>query len=247
MAQNNFMDKLRMFLGIKQDPPRNDFRNPIWSSDDEDDGDELYTRHEMKDFNTAMDIHQEFSRQMHEMIETFSTMFGDVKTFINENPFDSFTTINPLPPEHGEQENFPGGNIRDYYLKPGYHNRQQEQIKEDIDLDGKISSNEISGLLKTKKDNQIVPVTPFNGELVPGRSFCQTIITTSVTKPDGSVETRRIVKRGNEIVEETVTSTTTGTDTRMPPLNPGLDNLSTPGHIYSSVLSELSSLFRHFY
>ncbi|KAF9791739.1 hypothetical protein SFRURICE_020138 [Spodoptera frugiperda] len=249
MAQNNFMDKLRIFFGIKQDPPRNDFRNPIWSSDDEDDGDELYTRHEMKEFSDSIDIHREFSRQMHEMFQTFSAMFGDIRSFTNDNPFDSFTTINPLPPEQGEdaQEHFPTGNIRDYYLKPGYHKRPQEQLKEDIDLDGKISSNEISGLLKTKKDKPIVPITPFSGELVPGRSFCQTIITTSVTKPDGSVETRRIVKRGNEVVEETVTSTSTGTETRMSPLNPGLDNLSTPGHIYSNVLSELSSLFRHFY
>ncbi|PZC78940.1 uncharacterized protein LOC110375335 [Helicoverpa armigera] len=246
MASSNFMEKLRTFFGLRQDPPRNDFRNPIWSSDDEDDGDELYTRHEMEDFTNAMDIHQEFSRQMLDMIQTFGAMFGDIKSFINENPVDSFATINPLPPEHNHPEHFHGDNIRDYYLKPGYHSRPHEHVKEDVDLDGKISSNDLSGLFKKKRDSQIGPITPFNGELVPGRSFCQTIITTSVTKSDGSVETRRIVKSGNEVVEETVTSTSTGTDTRMPQ-TPGLDQLSSPGLIYNNVMSELSSLFRHFY
>lgn len=241
------MEKLRLFFGIRQDPPRNDFRNPIWSSDDEDDGDELYTRQQMEEFNDAMDIHQEFTRQMHDMFRSFGTMFGDFKSLMNDSPFDTFTNITSLPPEHAEPEHYNGDNIRDYYLKPGYHSRTQEHLKEDIDLDGKITSNEISGLLKKKKDTQISsPLVPFNGELVPGRSFCQTIITTSVTKPDGTVETRRIVKSGNDVVEETITSTATGTDTRMPQ-SPGLDQLSSPGHIYNQVMSELSSLFRNFY
>ena len=239
------MDKLRVFFGLRQNPPQNDFRNPIWSSDDEDDGDELYTRHEMDDFNETMDRHEEFSRQMFDILRSFGSMFGDVKSFINENPFDSFTTIHPQMPEHGDQEHYNGDNIRDYYLKPGFHQRPQETLIEDKDLDGKITSNDLSGLFKKKKD--IPPMKPFNGALVPGRSFCQTIITTSVTKPDGSVETRRIVKNGHEVIEETVTTTSTGTDPRMPSLSPGLDQLSSPGIIYNNILSELSSLFRHFY
>lgn len=240
------MDKLRIFFGLRQNPPQNDFRNPIWSSDDEDDGDELYTRHEMEDFNDALDMHEEFSRQMFDILRSFGSMFGDVKSFINDaGPFDSLSTIHTLPPEHGDQEHFNGDNIRDYYLKPGYKRPQEPHLKEDKDLDGKITPNDISGLFKKKKDTP--PLTPFNGALVPGGSFCQTIITTSVTKSDGSVETRRIVKNGNEVIEETVSSTSTGTDTRMPPHTPGLDQLSSPGYIYRHVLSELSSLFRNFY
>lgn len=238
------MDKLRIFFGLRQNPPQNDFRNPIWSSDDEDDGDELYSRHEMEDFNEAINMHEEFSRQVFDMLRSFGSMFGDVKSFINDNPFDSLTPMHPMLPEHGDQEHISGDNIRNYYLKPGYQNHSQEHLKEDKDLDGKITSNDISGLFK-KKDTP--PLTPFNGALVPGRSFCQTIITTSVTKPDGSVETRRIVKNGNEVIEETITSTSTGTDTRMPPNTPGLDQFSSPGHIYQNVLSELSSLFRNFH
>lgn len=239
------MDKLRLFFGLRQNPPQNDFRNPIWSSDDEDDGDELYTRQEMDDFHETIDMHEEFSRQMFDMLRSFGAMFGDVKSFINDNPFDSLTTIHPQLPEHGDQEHYHGDNIRDYYLKPGFHKRSQESPKEDKDLDGKITSNDLSGLFKKKRDTP--PMTPFNGALVPGRSFCQTIITTSVTKPDGSVETRRIVKNGHDVIEETVTTTSTGTDTRMPPPSPGLDQLSSPGIIYNNILSELSSLFRHFY
>lgn len=252
MATNHFMDKLRIFLGIRQEPPRNDFRNPIWSSDDEDDGDELYTRQpmdvpDMPDYNHALDIQQEFAQQMHDMFKSFGNIFGDFKALIHDSPFDSFSNAAPMPPEFGQPEHFTGGNIRDYYLKPGYHSRTQEHVKGDIDLDGKITSNEISGLLKKKKDSQLTtPLAPFNGNLVPGRSFCQTIITTSVTKPDGSVETRRIVKNGNEVIEETVTSTSTGTDTRMPRL-PGLDQISSPGHIYQHVMSELYSLFKNFH
>ncbi|KAJ0177948.1 hypothetical protein K1T71_006821 [Dendrolimus kikuchii] len=202
MNDSTFMNKLRSFLGISREPPRNDFRNPIWGSDDEDDGDELYSRQQMDVFTETLDLHQEFSRQMQEMFRSFGNMFGDMKSLFQDDQFNNLPAFTQTEPSL-DGDTYNSKSLRDYYLKPGYHNRKQEP-KEDIDLDGKISSNEISGLLKQKEDSHSSgQIVPFNGNMVPGRSFCQTIITTSVTKPDGTVETRRIVKNGNEVIEET--------------------------------------------
>lgn len=244
MAESTFMDKLRSFLGLRKEPPRNDFRNPIWGSDDdEDDDDELYTRQHIDMFTETLDIHQEFSRQMQEMFRSFGNMFGDMKSFFHDDQFSSFPALTEPHLEGDTTMNGGMKSIRDYYLKPGFHSRKDEP-KEDIDLDGKISSNEISGLLKHKDgDQRPDQIVPFNGKIVPGTSFCRTIITTSVTKPDGTVETRKIIKNGNEVIEET---TTTGPNSKGPIL-PGADPNMDTGFIFKNVMSELSSLFRNYY
>ncbi|XP_059058659.1 uncharacterized protein LOC131852071 [Achroia grisella] len=241
MATNTLMDKLRTFFGFRQEPPRNDFRNPIWGTDDYDDGDELYTKHQMTPYDPN-DVHREFSRQINEMFRSFGSIFDDMRSMFQDDHLDNFAGFADMP---SEPDNYNSKSIRDYYLKPGYHSDKHEEPK-DIDLDGKISSNEISGLLKQKGDkhdqNSLVP---FSGDMIPGRSFCKTVITTSVTKPDGTMETRRIIKNGNEIVEETVTST--GPSDSRGPYNTSSDSLAPTGFIYSHVLSELSSLFKNFY
>ncbi|KAG6445008.1 hypothetical protein O3G_MSEX003682 [Manduca sexta] len=243
MNNSAFMDRLRSFLGIRQEPPANDFRNPIWGSDDEDDGDELYTRNEMESFEESMDMHREFTKQMHDMLKSFGNMFGDMRLFFQDDQFENFPG---LTDGVAEGSGMNSSSLRDYYLKPGYLGHKVEHPKEDIDLDGKISSHEISGLLKQKESDQNAgPAVPFDGSMVPGRSFCQTIITTSVTKPDGTVETRRIIKNGNEVIEETTTS---APDSRGPgPYNQSMDTFNNAGFIYNQVMSELSTLFKNFY
>lgn len=239
MASNTFMDKLRSFFGFRQEPPRNDFRNPIWGSDDDDDGDELYTRSQMEPYVDPAEMQRHFARQMHDMFKSFGSMFGDMKVFFHDDQLDTLTGFADVP----EPENFNSNNIRDYYLKPGYQNRKHEHPHEDIDLDGKVSSHEISGLLKQKEDGH-KSITPFNGDLVPGRNFCQTIITTSITKPDGTIETRRIIKNGNEVVEETTTSS--GPDSRGP-FGSNMDPITSTNFIYNNIMTEFSSLFKNFY
>lgn len=241
MATNTLMDRLRTFFGLWQEPPRNDFRNPIWGTDDDDDGDELYTRQQIKPYDPN-DVHREFSRQINEMFRSFGNIFDDMKSFFQDDHFEDFAGFADIP---SEPENFNSKSIRDYYLKPGYHNQKHEEPK-DMDLDGKISSNEISGLLKQKDDKRDhSSLVPFSGNMIPGRSFCKTVITTSVTKPDGTVETRRIIKNGNDVVEETVTSTGP-TDSRGP-YNTNSDSFAPTGFIYNHVMTELSSLFKNFY
>ncbi|CAH0399307.1 unnamed protein product [Chilo suppressalis] len=239
MSTTTFMDKLKVFFGIRQEPPRNDFRNPIWGSDDDDDGDELYTRHQIEPYVDPTELHRHITSQMQDMFKSFGSIFGDVKLFFQDDQFDSLAGFGDVP----EPEGYSGSNnLREYYLKPGYQNQKFDHSKQDIDLDGKISSHEISGLLKQKEDGQ-KEITPFDGNLVPGRSFCRTIITTSVTKPDGTIETKRIIKNGNEIIEETTTST--GIDNKGP-FNSSLDPISSTSYIYNSIMSELSSHFRNF-
>lgn len=242
MTNNPFMERLRSFfgIGIPQEPPKNDFRNPIWGDDDDDDGDELYTRDHI-DIHPH-DLHDHFSKQMHDMFQSFGSIFGDMRTFFHDfegDRVDSFTNTEP----RSEADHYDSNSIRDYYLKPGYHNHKQHHGKEDIDLDGKISSHDIAGLLKQREEQDPPALTPFNGSLVPGRPFCRTIITTSVTKPDGSRETKRIVKNGHEVIEETITTTEPGPKG----LSAAMDTFSPSGMIYSNVLSELGSLFKNFY
>ncbi|CAK1579610.1 unnamed protein product [Parnassius mnemosyne] len=232
MASDTFMDKVRSFFGLRAEPPRNDFRNPIWNTDDDDD-DELYTKQQIDVFEDPLEFHREFTKQMQEMLNSFGSMFGDVKTFFNDGTMDSFIT--DIPHDHEDFNNT--NNIRDYYLKPGYHNKIHEN-QGDEDLDGKISSNDISSLLK-QKDDQIVSMTPFN-DISPVRSFCQTIITTTVTKPDGSIESRKIIKKGNEVVEETITTTEPNS---RDPVNTNINAVPAT----AVILSELASLFRNFY
>lgn len=240
MSDYSFMDRIRSFLGIRPEPPRNDFRNPIWGSDDDDDVDELYTReHQIDIYNDPLGFQREFAKHMQDMFTTFGSVFGDMKNFLAQGDLDSFGAITDFPSTENETENFDSNRIRDYYLKPGYHDKY-DYPQHDTDLDGKISSNDISGLLEKKGDGQIVPKTPFSGTIIPGKSFCQTIITTSVTKPDGTIETRRIVKKGNEVIEET--TTTTEPEARNP-YNPGLNPIQTT-HL---MLSQLSSFLKNFY
>lgn len=173
-----------------------------------------------------------------DMFKTFGSIFGDMRAFMGHGDIGTMTEF---PTTEQEPDNFDSNRIREYYLKPGYHHNKHEHGREDSDLDGKISSNEISGLLK-QKDGKLVPKapqTPFDGNLVPGQTFCKTIITTSVTKPDGTIETRRIIKNGNEVIEET---TTTEPNSRNP-YNPGLNPINTT----NMMLSQLSSLLRNFY
>ncbi|XP_022124823.2 uncharacterized protein LOC110999872 [Pieris rapae] len=236
---NTFMDKIKSIFGLKPEPPRNDFRNPIWGSDDDDDEDELYSRQQLDIYQDPLQLQQEFAKHMHEMFKTFGSVFGDMKSFFDDDSFKTFQTVPDLHTfdSQSQTEDADSNRIRDYYLKPGYHHKHHP--KEDIDLDGKISSNDISDLFKKKPESHIVPATPFNGNMVPGRSFCQTIITTSVTKPDGTIETKRIVKNGNEVVEETITSTEPTSKGPYPGFNP-IDTTNI-------MFSQLSSLLRNFY
>ncbi|CAH0723566.1 unnamed protein product, partial [Brenthis ino] len=240
MSNNNFMERIRSFFGLRPEPPRNDFRNPIWGSDDDDDGDELYTRQQLDIYKDPLELQQEFAKHMQEIFMNFGSIFGDMKSFFGKD-FDSIGTITEFPTSNHEPETFDSNRIRDYYLKPGYHDSCNNS-KQDMDLDGKISSQDISGLLKQKEDGQIVPGTPFSGTIIPGRPFCQTIITTSVTKPDGTVETRRIVKNGNEVIEETTTSVQPDRIPYFPYLP-----YPSPTDTTNMMLSQLGSFLRNFY
>ncbi|KPJ13188.1 hypothetical protein RR48_06279 [Papilio machaon] len=130
-GNNTFMDKVRSFFGLRTDPPRNDFRNPIWNIDDDDEDDSLYNRQRMDVFD-PVDLHRELTRQMQDMFNSFGSMFGDVKTFFHDNNLDTMITDIPASeePEHYNNTN----SIRDYYLKPGFHNQKHDHLDGDLVL-----------------------------------------------------------------------------------------------------------------
>lgn len=233
MSDHSLVNRLKTFLGLHQ-PPKNDFRNPIWAEVDEDDDNELFDRHTLDIDRDPEDLHKEMMKQMDEMFKPFGGLFGDMKMFTPEQ-FHTFG-------EDKEQGSEPPttGNIRDYYLKPGFEDDRNYYLKRDSDLDGKVSSSEISGLLNRNQPG-VSDVVPFRGDSNGTRkSFFKTIITTSVKKPDGSVETRRIVKDQNGVVEETTTQTQPEA-----PKNTNMD-IITADQIIINLASDLSSLWKVF-
>lgn len=233
------LDRIKAMFGVRvpkepplQAPPRSDFRNPIWGDDDEDDDDLFERNSNVVVYNDPSHLHSEISKQVEVMMKSFSSLFGDMSSFFTDDPF---MNMPPPPPSDTYESDTPDSNrLRSYYLKPGYHKPPSTiQPHEDTDLDGKLSSQDLTGFLEPK-DIPDVPVfkRPIN-------FFSQTVITTKITKPDGSVETRRIIKKGDELTEETTTS---GPLDPKLPTNTGFNSINNFS-IINNIVSEIASLY----
>ncbi|XP_066992295.1 HCLS1-associated protein X-1 [Anabrus simplex] len=237
----------RSFFGFPERPPEgdanregdirgerpNEFRNPIWSTDEDDDDDDFRSR-PRNHFGFSVDsnpfeMHRFFEQQFDEMLRRFRSFgFGSIFGEGFGNVFGDFEHPRAL------QE---GGNrpkeLWEQYLKPGYDKDDfLRDDKQDSDLDGKIFAGEIDKFLKkpsvglrlgriavnpdeylskpgdflTKHDDSLVKPDDFL--VKPGTSsqtYGQSIVSKTVRRPDGSVEHHRTVKdnKGNE--ETTVT------------------------------------------
>lgn len=189
MSTTTLMDRLRSFLGFNQQPPVSQFRNPLWGSDDDDDEDDILNSRNTQD---PFSLHEEMTRHVNDMMKSFGDMFNNF-----EDHVDAFQNTD-IP-----ETEIPESNLREYYLKPGYYNKGVDAL--DTDLDGKVSSHEISDLLKREDKNESAIIPYDGGDFGVGRTFFKSIITTSVTRSDGTVETRTIVRDNNGVVEDTTT------------------------------------------
>lgn len=175
-----------------------EFRNPIWGSDEEDSDDEF--RHGGASshfgFNVLTDpleMHRFFEQQMNEML----------KSFQHWNMPDIFGLPNVPAIEYPEERK--STNLRDQVLKPGYTQaKTQHDEKVDTDLDAKVRKSGIGSLIK-EGEAPYVQITPKNPSY--GGFTSKSIIRRSSRRPDGSVEQEEIVRdsAGNE--KRTVTRT----------------------------------------
>ncbi|KAG8229191.1 hypothetical protein J437_LFUL001063 [Ladona fulva] len=208
----SFFDFLKNFLGLRGrnatpfDPPNsgpdhgNEFKKPVWIDEyEEEDDDILSPQHGMHPFPILTDpieIHRYFEQQMQEM----QRMLQGFTFFSPSSIFDEFVNGNErripgaleLPPEDPKS-------LRDHYLK---HSDDKGKLKrQDEDLDSRVSSGGLGKILDDEvAGNQITPASP-----VPKfRFFSQSVITHTIRKADGSVETRTTKKLSDGTEETTV-------------------------------------------
>ncbi|XP_046735634.1 HCLS1-associated protein X-1 [Diprion similis] len=193
-----------------------EFRNPIWQTDEDDDddnddfrqrGQQIFGSGHFNIHSNPFEITQYFERQLDNMLKNFFgfSQDGIMLPFGNEaeGHFQDPMLIEPPKRE----------NLRDEVLKPGYESYESKNfhtpVKEklDVNLDGKITSEELSqawkdlsSLQRNDADTNISQQRPFSFH-----SFGQSISTKIIRKPDGSIEQYRTVRdsEGNE--ETTVT------------------------------------------
>ncbi|XP_012255038.2 HCLS1-associated protein X-1-like [Athalia rosae] len=199
-----------------QSQHKDEFRNPIWQTDEDEDDDNDDFRHpgvgnfgsgRFNVYTDPFEITRYFETQMDSMLKNF---FG----FSHEGIMSPFGNPSedrlqhPLPIEPPRQSN-----LRDEVLKPGYETLEPqnhlppEKQKLDIDLDGRITSDELSKVWKDPSSLQSTDSyanTPRQRPFV-FHSFGQSVSTKIIRKPDGTIEQYRTVKDSNGNEETTIT------------------------------------------
>lgn len=173
-----------------------EFRNPIWGSDEEDSDDEF--RHGGSSshfgfhvFTDPLEMHRFFEQQMNEMLKSFQQW----------NTPDIFGHSDMPALEYPEKHK--SKNLREQILKPGFapaKTPQDERV--DVDLDAKVRKSGIGGLIKEEEAPSMQVITPGHSSFTS-----KSVIRRSSRRPDGSVEQEEIVRdnAGNE--KRTVTRT----------------------------------------
>ncbi|XP_020278514.1 HCLS1-associated protein X-1 [Pseudomyrmex gracilis] len=215
----SLFDYFRNFLGAKRrnEPgtsgldehyaPRDNFRNPIWQSDDDDDEidiDEFMFNGNNMHFNIFSDpleMAKYFESQMDNMLKNFG--FGHNSFFrmlpgIEED-------IKALPFAEHEPERNIDIDLREKMLKskPEIFGEQNHEQKIDTDVDGKITTEEFSKLWNKGSLETVKPSAPHSFSF--GRSVRKEI----VRNPDGTIEEKQVIRdsKGNE---ETIISRVIG-------------------------------------
>ncbi|XP_015184253.1 PREDICTED: uncharacterized protein LOC107070504 [Polistes dominula] len=128
---------------------KNSFRNPIWQNDEDDNDDDDFRHVEDNIIGDAMQMAHLFESQLDNMIKAIFSNFGD-RLMITPGIIEEL-------PQEGQSTN----SLRDQVLKPGFDlpsEKEQEKSRVDIDLDGKISADNLFKTWDNKPDNrEIVP------------------------------------------------------------------------------------------
>ncbi|XP_025994561.1 uncharacterized protein LOC105194007 [Solenopsis invicta] len=202
-----FFDFFRNFLGVRRhdepdtsgysthDPHRENFRNPIWQSDEDDDDDDIdIFRHPESNlhfniFSNPLEMTLYFESQMDNIMKNF---FRFNSTFFDDK------AVTALPFAAPEKDN-----LRDRVLKSKPDTFALTEVpfenKADTDLDGRISTEEFSKMWNKGNIEVTKPSVPHSFSV--GKSVRKEI----VRRSDGSIEKKQVI-RDNEGNEETIIS-----------------------------------------
>lgn len=206
---------------------RNDFRNPIWDSNEGDDSDNDFRSaggsFSFNIYSNPLEIHRYFEQQMNEIIKNFfvTDPFQDGDSFFNSG-FPQFPGIEdhspfnflPQPPDIGESKSpdvDSPKDLREQLLKPEFRKVEKPSDKVDTSLDGKVNTDDIVRAFDSK--DSVVPIwTPNDREkaVVPFKdtfnfSSGRSVVSRIVRRPDGSTEREEIVKNSDGSETKTVT------------------------------------------
>ncbi|KAI4490986.1 hypothetical protein M0802_010562 [Mischocyttarus mexicanus] len=130
---------------------KHSFRNPIWQNGEDDNDDDDFRHFGDNIITDAMGMAQFFEYQFDNMLNTLFSNFNDNNLF--------FTPIQGSFKELPQREESTSC-LRDQVLKPGYDlpsEKEQEKTRMDIDLDGKISADNLFKSWEKSENNAIVP------------------------------------------------------------------------------------------
>ncbi|XP_066598933.1 uncharacterized protein [Prorops nasuta] len=181
--------------GCDHPPYGNSFRNPIWQNNEDDDGDDSITaRHPNigMNFNVFSDP-IEITRYFESQIENIFRNFGFNNSFLDTGEFQQplFESKSLLQPKNSLRDNY----LKPEYKKPSFNCQPGEKIDED--LDGKVTSDEISQFWKNHESNKITKTIKPNKKTM-GKYVTRQIIQRS----DGMFEEKKTIRdsEGNEEV-----------------------------------------------
>lgn len=173
-----------------------EFRNPIWGSDEEDSDDEF--RHGgpsshfgFNVFTDPLEMHRFFEQQMNEMLKSFQQW--NMPDIFGHSDMPALE----YPEEHKSKH------LREQILKPGFAPAKTQQDERlDTDLDAKVRKAGIGSLIKEEEAPSLKVMTPGRNSFTS-----KSVIRRSSRRPDGSMEQEEIVRdnAGNE--KRTVTRT----------------------------------------
>ncbi|XP_075213344.1 uncharacterized protein LOC142319681 [Lycorma delicatula] len=222
----------KIFAGRRESTPnqadsefRNDFRNPIWDTNEGDDSDNDFRNHgnffSFNVYTNPLEIHRYFEQQMNEMLKNFHMLepFQEFSSFFNsdfnenefpmieQSPLDQFSQQFPAIEGPNESQK----SLREHLLKPEFRSIESPSDKVDTILDGEVDTKDICRALE-KKDSPIPIWTPNDSakSLVPNRdtfsfSSGRSVVTRFVRRADGSTEREEIVKDSDGTETKTVT------------------------------------------
>ncbi|GAB0091821.1 uncharacterized protein DMENIID0001_067040 [Sergentomyia squamirostris] len=234
------MDIFRKILGLNQPPEegndkgkkkalRDDFRKPIWFEENETD-DELFDNNNKffgpHIFANPMELEKQFERHLQELLKTFDDFEGsDDQLKENFGKFPSiWSTMEPRGVDKDLDHEVNSGKIK-VILDGGLSSSgslakspQKKRLTDEELIMARIHGMEEKEeeTRRPTKPRYVPKMTPLNPNFessvpIPGaKIFGQSIMTETVRKPDGSVESRRVVRDLDGNVKTTISRTIDG-------------------------------------
>lgn len=157
-------------LRRKEPPFGNEFRKPVWY--DEESDDELFDNNKIfgyQVFTNPLEIEKYYEAQMQEMLKSLNEFEGTFKSRPTRVKWILVIFFLFLFNSIAEHKSLFDENIREDYMKPGFENAIEKELKQkkkqlDTDLDGEIYADQLHSLLQriTPEAHTMIALDAFN-------------------------------------------------------------------------------------